>query len=45
VTPTYPGLAGKVAVLTGGSRGIGAATRRAFAADRARVAVAVTITP
>jgi 3-oxoacyl-[acyl-carrier protein] reductase len=34
----YPDLAGKVAVVTGGSRGIGAATCRAFAANRMRVA-------
>lgn len=37
--PTYPDLAGKVAVVTGGSRGIGAATCRVLAANRVRVAV------
>jgi 3-oxoacyl-[acyl-carrier protein] reductase len=37
--PTYPDLAGKVAVVTGGSRGIGAETARAFAAGGMRVAV------
>ena len=36
---TYPDLAGKVAVVTGGSRGLGAATCRALAADHAKVAV------
>jgi 3-oxoacyl-[acyl-carrier protein] reductase len=36
---TYAGLAGKVAVVTGGSRGIGAATAQALAANGARVAV------
>ncbi|MFB4308844.1 SDR family NAD(P)-dependent oxidoreductase [Actinomadura sp. GTD37] len=35
----YPELNGTVAVVTGGSRGIGAATARAFAAEGARVAV------
>lgn len=35
----YPDLAGKVAVVTGGSRGIGAATAAAFAANGAAVAV------
>lgn len=38
--PTYPDLAGKVAVVTGGSRGIGAATARALVANGVRVAVA-----
>jgi 3-oxoacyl-[acyl-carrier protein] reductase len=37
--PHYPDLAGKVAVVTGGSRGIGAATARALAANGAAVAV------
>jgi 3-oxoacyl-[acyl-carrier protein] reductase len=37
--PTYPDLAGKVAVVTGGSRGLGAATCRALGANRALVAV------
>jgi 3-oxoacyl-[acyl-carrier protein] reductase len=37
--PCYPDLAGKVAVVTGGSRGIGAATARALAANDATVAV------
>ncbi len=34
--PTYPDLAGKVAVVTGGSRGIGAATYRLLAASGAQ---------
>jgi 3-oxoacyl-[acyl-carrier protein] reductase len=38
-TPTYLDLAGKVAVVTGGSGGIGAATCRLLAANGARVAV------
>ena len=37
---TYPDLAGKVAVVTGGSRGIGAATAAALAANGVAVAVA-----
>jgi 3-oxoacyl-[acyl-carrier protein] reductase len=37
--PTYPDLAGKVAVVTGGSRGLGAAACRALAANRVKVAV------
>jgi len=37
--PSYPDLAGKVAVVTGGSRGIGAQTCRFFAANGMRVAV------
>ena len=39
IVPTYPDLAGKVAVVTGGSKGIGAATCRALAANRVRVGV------
>jgi len=38
--PTYPDLAGRVAVVTGGSKGIGAATCRALAANGVRVVVA-----
>jgi 3-oxoacyl-[acyl-carrier protein] reductase len=38
-TPTYPDLAGKVALVTGGSGGIGAATCRLLAANGAKVAV------
>jgi 3-oxoacyl-[acyl-carrier protein] reductase len=38
-TGSYPDLAGKVAIVTGGSRGIGAATAAAFAANGAAVAV------
>lgn len=37
--PHYPDLAGKVAVVTGGSRGIGAETCRYFAANGMKVAV------
>jgi 3-oxoacyl-[acyl-carrier protein] reductase len=37
--PMYPDLAGKVAVVTGGSRGIGAATARLLAANRVKVVV------
>ena len=37
--PRYPDLAGRVAVVTGGSRGIGAATARALAANGVAVAV------
>jgi 3-oxoacyl-[acyl-carrier protein] reductase len=39
VLPLFPDLRGKVVVVTGGSKGIGAATCRAFAANGARVAV------
>ncbi len=38
-TATYPDLQGKVAVITGGSRGIGAATAVAFGSNGALVAV------
>jgi 3-oxoacyl-[acyl-carrier protein] reductase len=37
--PTYPDLAGKVAVVTGGSKGIGAATSVLLGHNSARVAV------
>jgi 3-oxoacyl-[acyl-carrier protein] reductase len=37
--PTYPDLAGKVAAVTGGSRGIGAATCRLLAANGVKLAV------
>jgi len=37
--PIYPDLAGKIAVVTGGSGGIGAATCRLLAANGARVVV------
>ena len=37
--PVYPDLAGKVAVVTGGSRGLGAAACRALAANGVKVAV------
>ena len=37
--PTYPDLDGQVALLTGGSKGIGAATARMLAANGVRVAV------
>lgn len=38
--PTYPDLAGRVALVTGGSRGIGAATARLLASNGARVVLA-----
>lgn len=38
--PSYPDLAGRVAVVTGGSRGIGAETCRYFAANAMKVVVA-----
>ncbi|HEY1567229.1 MAG TPA: SDR family NAD(P)-dependent oxidoreductase, partial [Solirubrobacteraceae bacterium] len=39
VAARYPDLAGRVAVVTGGSRGIGAQTARALAANGADVAL------
>ena len=39
VAARYPDLAGRVAAVTGGSRGIGAETARALAANGARVAI------
>jgi 3-oxoacyl-[acyl-carrier protein] reductase len=39
VIPNYPDLANKIAVVTGGSRGIGRATCRLLATNRAKVAV------
>ena len=43
--PIYPDLDGKVAVVTGGSKGIGAATCRVLAANGVRVAVAARSRP
>src|SRR2546425_1055959 len=37
--PTFPDLAGKTAVVTGGSKGIGAASCRALAANGVKIAV------
>lgn len=39
VRPTYPDLAGKVAVVTGSSRGIGAETARYLAENNAKVVI------
>jgi 3-oxoacyl-[acyl-carrier protein] reductase len=39
IYPTYPDLANKVAVVTGGSRSIGAATCRLLAENGAKVTV------
>jgi 3-oxoacyl-[acyl-carrier protein] reductase len=39
VIPTYPDLTGKIALVTGGSGGIGRATCRLLAANRAKVVV------
>jgi 3-oxoacyl-[acyl-carrier protein] reductase len=43
--PIYPDLDGKVAVVTGGSKGIGAATCRVLAANGVRIAVAARSRP
>jgi 3-oxoacyl-[acyl-carrier protein] reductase len=43
--PTYSDLAGRVALVTGGSKGIGAATCRALAANRVNVAVVARSQP
>jgi len=39
VVPTFPDLAGKIVVVTGGSKGIGAATCRAFGRNGSKVVV------
>lgn len=43
--PTYPDLAGKVALVTGGSKGIGAETARMLAVNGVKVAVAARSQP
>jgi 3-oxoacyl-[acyl-carrier protein] reductase len=43
--PTYPDLASRVALITGGSKGIGAATARMLAANGVKVAVTARSQP
>ena len=45
MTTTTTGLAGKVALVTGGSRGSGAAVARRLARDGAAVAVTYNASP